>query len=162
VPDHRGALDAPLVQQRQDVGHRVVDPVRRDVLGPVAVAEPAQVGRDHPVPGRDEGPDLGAPQRRAVREAVQQHHGGPLPRVEHGQGDVRQGDADRRGEGGHAVSRPAAGTTCASTARATASLARKLRAFVFGRVNAPGMRTLVWGPIAKRVGWASPSSSTRR
>ena len=83
VADHGGPLDPERVEQAEHVGdqgrHRVGG--RRRPGGPTA--EPAQVRRDHPVPGRDQRRDLVPPQRRRVREAVQQQHRGPAALVDH-------------------------------------------------------------------------------
>jgi len=82
VADDVGPLDPVGVEDAQDVAHlhlhAVGGHVRRSVGGP----EAAQVGREHSEARVDQPRDLVAPQRRRVREAVQEEHGGPLALVD--------------------------------------------------------------------------------
>jgi len=83
------AVDAAVIEQLGDVGREGVEGVGRRIGRAVAVAEPAQVGRDDPVAGVDERADLVPPHRRPVGKAVQEQHGGPCPHID----DVQRGPA---------------------------------------------------------------------
>jgi hypothetical protein len=78
VADQPDSLDAQRVEQGPQVIDQPVQPVIRWPYWRLAVAESAQVGRDHPVAGLHQRGNLVAPDPMAVGKTMHQHHVRPF------------------------------------------------------------------------------------
>src|SRR4029453_4507297 len=74
VTDEPHLRDPERVEQRHQVGHKLVDRVVALARLDFALAAAARVERDHAIAGVDERWNLVAPNRVVVREAVHEQH----------------------------------------------------------------------------------------
>jgi hypothetical protein len=93
VPDEHRAFLAQVVEQAQQVVGEVVDVVGVDRLGTARPPVATLVERHGPVPLARQGGDLVPPRVRQVGEAVGQHDGEALARLEDVQLDVAGDDS---------------------------------------------------------------------
>ena len=78
VADESHLCDPQRIEQRNQVGHEIVDRVVGLARLDLALAATARVERDHAVAGVDQRWNLVAPDRVVVREAVHEQHVGAL------------------------------------------------------------------------------------
>ena len=88
VADDVSPLDLERVEHGEDVGDAVSQPIGLDVGGFLRRAESADIRREHAEARSDERGRLVSPDIRRVRKPVEEHDGGALALVEHGQLDA--------------------------------------------------------------------------